>query len=117
MNKRAIQKIKKKLLSEKEEILSKTYDMNVDYDGDETDEIQGNMIESMNIQLSARNVVKLARIEAALKKIESNSYGSCEECEGEISEKRLEFNPYFSTCISCAEELEIMANKKGGRIH
>jgi DnaK suppressor protein len=92
--------------------MSKSYDFGVDLDGDETDEVQGTMIDSMNSQLSARDMDKFARINLALKKIENNCYGVCEECEEDISTRRLEFNPYFSTCISCAEELELQAKNR-----
>jgi len=113
MSKKFLEKIKKRLQSEKNELMSKSYDFEVDSDGDETDEIQGNIIDSINSQLSARDAQKLAKIDMALQKIESNCYGVCEECEEIISDRRLEFNPYFSTCISCAEELELdLKNKK-----
>ncbi len=47
------------------------------------------------------------QIENALSKIERGEFGTCEDCEEAIAEKRLEINPYFSTCISCAELKEI----------
>lgn len=112
MNKKFLEKIKNRLNNEKAELLSKTYDLGVDFDGDETDEVQGTMIESMNNQLSARDAEKVLKIEVALKKIENNCYGICEECDEQISDRRLEFNPYFPTCIACAEELELAARNR-----
>lgn len=112
MNKKSIEKIRKKLVAEREELVSKSYEFGVDFDGDETDEVQGNMIESMNSKLSERSVQKLLKIDAALKKIDNNCFGVCEECEESISDRRLELNPYFSTCIACAEELELKAKNR-----
>lgn len=108
MLKKNIEKIKKSLLRQKSELQTKSYQQNdVDIDGDETDEIQANLIITVNNQLSSRDREKLLQIENALKKIEGNTYGLCEECGDAIAEKRLEINPYFSTCISCAEQKEI----------
>jgi RNA polymerase-binding protein DksA len=41
----------------------------------------------------------LAAIDAALGRIESGSYGRCEECGKEIEEERLEAIPWATLCI------------------
>lgn len=113
MLKKNIEKIKNTLLRQKSELQAKSYQQNeVDIDGDETDEIQANLIINVNNQLSSRDKEKLAQIESALKKIEGRTFGVCEECGDAIAEKRLEINPYFSTCISCAEQKEIENRQK-----
>lgn len=112
MKKNFLEKIKKALLDQKSVLLSKNHSLDIDIDGDETDEIQGNLIASISNQLSTRDATKLLQIENALRKIRDNSYGSCEECGEEISEKRLEVNPYFTMCISCAEQKEFEERKK-----
>lgn len=101
-----------RLETEKYELMSKSYDLNIDSDGDETDEIQGNLIGAINEKLSSRDLDRVIKIDVALKKIENNCYGICEECEQSISDRRLEFNPHFPTCISCAEELELEAKNR-----
>jgi DnaK suppressor protein len=108
MNKTFLQKMKSLLLAEKQEILKKSTDqeVSVDTEGDETDEIQGNMLIELNNQLTSRNHAKLNQIDAALKRIEDKTYGICQDCEEKIPEKRLLMNPYFQTCVSCAEERE-----------
>jgi DnaK suppressor protein len=113
MLKKNIEKIKNNLLHQKDELQSKTYRQDdIDIDGDEIDEIQANLIINVNNQLSSRDKEKLKQIENALKKIEGNTFGVCEECGEMIAEKRLEINPYFSTCISCAELKEIEDKQK-----
>lgn len=95
------------LLAQKEELLGHArQEISIDTDGDETDEIQGNMLLEMSKQLSTRNSIKISQIDAALKRIEDGTYGLCQDCEEPILEKRLLSNPYFQTCISCAEERE-----------
>jgi DnaK suppressor protein len=48
----------------------------------------------------------LARIEAALRRLDQGEYGICEDCEGEISLKRLQAIPWASRCVPCQERIE-----------
>jgi len=113
MNARTLEKFKKILLSERVRITkSMTKEIEVDFDGDEIDEIQGNLIASLQAQLSARAKGKLSQIELALGKINSKSFGICDDCSEHIPEKRLMFNPYCSTCVDCAEDREIETKRK-----
>lgn len=108
-----LKKIKSLLLSQRNEILnvSKT-SSDIDTDGDETDEIQANLIMELNSQLTHRNYEKLRKINEALKKIEDKIYGDCEDCGESISEKRLLLRPYSPTCIFCAEERELLDKQR-----
>jgi len=107
MNKTFIKKVKDLLLAQKKDILAQSAtQIEVDTDGDETDEIQANILIGLNNQLNSRNLEKLAQIDTALKRIEEGTYGLCQDCEDPINEKRLLSNPHFQTCIACAEERE-----------
>lgn len=107
MTKTFLNKTKEQLLSQKREILNQVErEIVIDTEGDETDEIQGNLLIELTNQLNSRNSVKLSQIESALERIADNSYGLCLDCNDPIPEKRLLINPYFQTCISCAEERE-----------
>lgn len=108
-----LDKIKKQLTEEKNALLSKSFQNEIDIDGDEVDEIQGSLIALVNSKLSTMNANKLKQIDVALNKIKNKSFGSCEDCGDMISEKRLQVNPYFLTCISCAEEREMELRQKG----
>ncbi len=46
------------------------------------------------------------RIENALSRIQSGTYGYCLKCDEEIDEKRLRFDPSIFLCISCAQKAE-----------
>ena len=48
----------------------------------------------------------LAMIEAALERIEEGIYGTCEECEYQITKTRLNAIPYTPLCIECASEIQ-----------
>lgn len=47
---------------------------------------------------------ELTKIDNALIRIQEDEYGKCENCGGEIGEKRLEAIPYADLCIKCAEK-------------
>lgn len=110
MKKMQLSKFKDLLQSEKNEIIMfiKNHQPDIDYQGDATDEIQAKILARTNAQILARKQDKLNKIQLALKKIETGHFGDCEECGEEITEKRLLINPDFHTCISCAEELEML---------
>ncbi|QZY29105.1 TraR/DksA family transcriptional regulator [Nocardioides coralli] len=44
----------------------------------------------------------LAEIDAAVRRVEAGSYGTCEACGGSIGAERLEARPVARTCIRCA---------------
>ena len=108
MNKELLMQLKEKLISQKESYLLKVNKMiDIDADGDETDEIQANLLMSLANQLSVRDISKIKEINYALQKIESSVYGVCEDCEEMIPDKRLFANPCFTTCVLCAELKEV----------
>lgn len=46
----------------------------------------------------------LHEIEGALGKMDEGTYGRCENCDGEISQDRLEAMPAARFCITCASK-------------
>jgi DnaK suppressor protein len=65
-------------------------------------DIQG-AIEFALLQLRAET---LTRIEQALVRLDAGQYGSCFECSGEISERRLRALPFAARCQACEERRE-----------
>ncbi len=49
---------------------------------------------------------EIRRIKTALERLESGEYGYCMNCDEEIAEGRLRFDPSLLTCISCARASE-----------
>ncbi|HEY5641548.1 MAG TPA: TraR/DksA family transcriptional regulator [Woeseiaceae bacterium] len=47
--------------------------------------------------------IEVAKVTAALMRLESGDYGICVECGLPISEGRLKVHPYAEECIECAE--------------
>jgi len=109
-----IKKMKQRLLQERNALSNKSSQHHdIDTDGDETDEVQGNMLIDLQNQLSARDSIKLTQINEALKRIDDSTFGICGECEEKIPDKRLDANPYSPICIACAEEHELENKRKG----
>ena len=48
----------------------------------------------------------LGDIDAALKRIESGTYGTCTKCGHPIPQERLEARPWATLCIGCQRERE-----------
>ena len=48
----------------------------------------------------------LAEIDAALKRIEDGTYGTCARAARRSREERLEAYPWASLCIDCARQAE-----------
>ena len=51
------------------------------------------------VRQAQRHIVE---IDAALTRVQTGSYGACEDCGGPIGEGRLEARPVARTCIHCA---------------
>ena len=108
-------KMQKALEAERSEIVQRLQhnaeNKSIDFEGDDTDIIQAQILALATAEISERNKHNLVKIENGLRKIQDGTFGLCDECAEEISEKRLIANPSFVICVSCAEEKE-MAQKR-----
>lgn len=89
-------------------LLNKSDDLHVSGDdlSDETDLASSLIQQQLSCTIRDREYAKLRRIDAALDRIEEGTYGHCDECDEEISAKRLENQPWADLCIQHAEEKE-----------
>lgn len=62
------------------------------------------MQQEMAKETERRRIVEMQRIEAALKRMETDDYGYCLNCDEEIAARRLELDPAVPTCIGCASK-------------
>jgi DnaK suppressor protein len=65
-------------------------------------DIQGDI----DVALLHMRAETLTRINEALFLLDAGQYGSCVECEGEISERRLRALPFAVRCQACEETYE-----------
>lgn len=121
MNKEDLERFKKILLEKRKKILESLIQDMTNKEGidtnelpDEIDMASAEYLHYFNVRLRGREKNFLEKIEKALKKIEDGTYGICEECEEEISIKRLEARPETTLCIRC-KELQEKKEKEIGK--
>ena len=74
--------------------------------GDQADLVIEEMEKLISLRLNGRNDLFVKRIKGAREKILNGSFGTCEECGCDISEKRLMARPMAKLCIGCKETEE-----------
>ncbi len=109
-----LEKIRKELLEKREAILehlNNTSSEDINHkDGveDAADVVASELNRETFYKLTQAERETLFLIDLALKKIESGTYGICEECGATIGEKRLEAIPWVRLCIECSQNEETM---------
>ncbi|MBW1720640.1 MAG: RNA polymerase-binding protein DksA [Deltaproteobacteria bacterium] len=68
---------------------------------------------AFSLRIKDRERKLIAKIKEALERIDNGTYGICEECEEEISEKRLEARPVTTLCIECKKRQETEERLRG----
>ena len=111
-----VNQCKTKLLSTKEEILNRveTAKLQLNNDergGDEADQTVRTLAEGEFLRMHTRLQSQLVEIEMALGRIESGSYGVCEETEEPIESDRLLAIPWTRLSIEGAEIRESMKKR------
>ncbi len=97
---------KRQLLASAKKTLSEESSFDTNELPDEIDQASSEYQQSMIFRLRDREKFLLAKIDKALQRIETGTFGICEKCEEEISIKRLEARPVTTLCIRCKEEQE-----------
>ena len=113
MNKTQLKKFRTLLEVKRAELVKKAKqtldeDMTLDVNDlpDEMDLASSEYLQSFTFRLRGREKSFLDKINKAIAKIDDGSFGVCEECEEEISVKRLEARPETTLCIRCKEDQE-----------
>lgn len=66
---------------------------------------------SFDLRIRDRERKLITKVNEALDRIKDGAFGICEQCGGEIGEKRLEARPVTTLCIACKEEQEKQEKK------
>ena len=101
-----LEESKKLLLLSAKKTLTEESSFDTDDLPDEIDLASSEYTQSMIFRLRDREKFLLTKIDKALARIESGTFGICEKCEEEISMKRLDARPVTTLCIRCKEEQE-----------
>ena len=73
---------------------------------DAGDESVLRMMTDLHLQEAGRDLEQMREIESALKRIDGDDYGRCEECGNEIGYARLEAQPTATRCVQCQAQHE-----------
>lgn len=120
MNKRDLERFRKILKRQRDELLGNAKralsgDIHVDPDDfpDEIDTASSEVSLQFTGRLREREQGLLAKIDAALEKLELGEYGACVSCGEEIGVKRLRARPVAELCIDCKSEQEKLERRTG----
>ena len=113
MKKKDLERFATRLRDEKAKVLNhseknKEEDLTLSHDdlADEVDLASSELNQNVALRLRDRERHLLHKIEIALSKIESGTFGNCDLCEEPIEMKRLEVRPVAELCIRCKEAQE-----------
>lgn len=105
--------LKEKLQSEVERIRNNFTIKKAEYETaslagakDEVDAANDNILLSADMRFSNREALYLKKVIKSLAKVDSEQYGMCDDCGGEILFPRLMARPTSEMCIICKEESE-----------
>jgi DnaK suppressor protein len=68
---------------------------------DETEHAEADIQQHIEVALIQMKGDALQRVREALVRLDAGEYGYCAECDGEISEKRLQALPFAVRCTAC----------------
>ncbi|MCL5063401.1 MAG: TraR/DksA C4-type zinc finger protein [Nitrospiraceae bacterium] len=111
LREKKIQEIKRKLIQQKEDLLSEA-GIALNALPDETlfpelgDQASAEIDRNFMLRLKGRERQLLKKIDEAIEKIDSGTYGICEACGEAINIKRLDARPVTTMCIECKTEQE-----------
>ena len=78
----------------------------VDRTPDELEEVQFAADRDLTTRNLERGSNVLRSVRAALERIAEGTYGTCLDCEEEISHKRLQAVPWATLCLACQEQTD-----------
>jgi DnaK suppressor protein len=68
---------------------------------------------NFELRIRDRERKLIAKMQEALKRIDDGTFGLCDSCGGNISEKRLQARPVTTLCIDCKTKEEKMEKQRG----
>lgn len=91
--------------------INEDFKVQADEMSDEVDLTSAELEQDMRMRLRSREALFLKKIDEALDKIQTGTFGICEGCEEDIELSRLEVRPTAQLCIHCKEAEEIMETR------
>ena len=105
-----LKKIKERLLGERELLVEKLKGNDLSIDDSETpdpvDLAVRNYSKNVMLAVSENESRQLILVDEAIRRVEDEEYGQCQNCEKSINQKRLAAIPWARYCLDCQELLE-----------
>jgi DnaK suppressor protein len=98
--KEKLENMSQDILNEAEKTLSGMTDQSDNYP-DPADRATAESNRNFELRIRDRERKLLGKIKDALERLENGTYGICENCEEDISIKRLEARPVTTLCVKC----------------
>lgn len=108
-----LEDMSKDLLNEAEKTIHEMTDHSDNYP-DPTDRATAESDRSFELRIRDRERKLLSKIKGAIDRIDEGTYGICDECGDDISNKRLEARPVTTLCIECKTHQENLEKAKKG---
>ncbi len=110
MNKTTLKALQKRLNEERELLATKLNGNDLSIDDAETpdpvDLAVRNYSKNVMLAVSENESKQLALVDQALRRLDDEEFGTCQNCEKEINPKRLEAIPWARYCLECQEMVE-----------
>ncbi len=103
---RKLFELEQKSLIYSHSLLNTEFQLNPEDLQDETDLTSAVTEQSMRMRLRNREALYLKKIDSALGRITSGTFGDCETCQEPIDVRRLEARPTTTHCLDCKENAE-----------
>ena len=110
MFERLLQSQRQRLIEEAGRTVSEMTDKDQSF-ADPSDRASWESEANRDLRIRDRERKLIDKIKDALKRIEDQTFGECEECGEMISVGRLKVRPVTTLCISCKSEQEIAESK------
>jgi DnaK suppressor protein len=98
--------IRKFLQTELATLEAEEHDFRVEYCADENEFASQVSDTHIKMAMRERSWARTKEIQTALKRIDAEDYGYCEECGGDIGTARLKARPTTMLCVECQSALE-----------
>ncbi len=79
----------------------------IETEPDHLDQVQRSSERELTITNLHRQSSELYQVRSALRRVKDGTYGTCLDCRGEISEKRLQAVPETPLCTHCKQKEEM----------
>jgi DnaK suppressor protein len=103
---RLLESRKREILSEADRAVGHMNSKSPDRFPDPTDRASLESDRALILRMRDRERKLLAKIDGAVKRLDTGSYGRCEECGDEIGLERLKARPVTTLCIACKSDQE-----------